>query len=77
MSCQIINFNATHRCDYCGAPKGEVEYLFQAPGGMIHICDGCVTNMGAMLALYRNERGKADYERDSDDGQDEERSEGR
>lgn len=58
MSGQIIDFRPTVKCDFCGKVQGEVDFLFAAPGGMAHVCDGCVEKMGVTLALARTERSK-------------------
>lgn len=58
MSGQAIEYKPTIRCDFCGKVQGEVEFLFAAPDGMNHVCDGCVENMARTLMMARVERSK-------------------
>lgn len=58
MSGQVIEYKPTVKCDFCGKTKDERELLFQAPGGMTHVCDECVQKMGTFLAVKRVEGSK-------------------
>lgn len=60
MSGQVIEYKPTVKCDYCGKTRDECELLFQAPGGLIHVCDECVMVMGEILAVKRVEWSKLD-----------------
>lgn len=58
MGGKVIEYKPIIRCDFCMKSQGEAEFLFAAPNGMSHICDGCVENMARTLMMARVERSK-------------------
>lgn len=58
MSGEVIEYRPVVKCDFCGKSQGEAEFLFAAPGGLHHVCDGCVENMARTLMMARVERSK-------------------
>ena len=54
MSGTVLGFKAIVRCDFCGRPQDEVDYLIAAPNGMTHICNDCAATCVELVMHERD-----------------------